>query len=195
MPISRFVSRYLDLLSEPLFASHPGEAETFHPIGLFSRGYIVPDADTGARLRYAVKWAYAFMFIVIGLLAAPLGALLGTGLGALVLIAIVLPLLFGRLTWLARGLSPSERRLTLGAANDAQSEKLSFRALWLNAFLGAGMAAMAAWAAAADAELPQVDPTMWWLLIGSSVFFAGCTLSVLVSIVRKRRKLARAGAA
>lgn len=152
MSLSRFVSRYFDLLAEPMFVAAPDGGETFYPLGSFARGYIVPDAETGARLRHHVKWSYALMFVAIGLMAGVLGPAASQGVATLFVAGIAVPALFIRFRWLARDLKPSDVRLTFGDARRLAMSKLDARTLRLLAILAAIMTALSAWGAIVETD-------------------------------------------
>lgn len=180
------VSRYFDLFSEPLFTMHANGRERMFPFGVYSRGRIVPDAARGQKLRSQVKWTYAGLFLGIGVLSAPLGLWLGIGLGTLLEIAILLPLMFWRLHAISSDLELTDERLTLAAARQNQANKFGRPLLIALSVIGLLGAVGVLWLAYGSGAPQFVDPSMRVLLTGTAILFAFGAASGLASVMRKR---------
>lgn len=186
MTVANIVDSYFTLLSEPHFTVGPDGRETFHPYGLFGRGYVVPDTATGTRLRRALKWTYAIDFGVIGLLAGALGNVFGIGLGAIILVLVVVPLhvvIAGRQ---ARGLDVSSERLTVAAMQRNQAARFGKRTLWLLSALGLGMALLSAEMAWAPWSADMADPVTRGFMLFSALLFGASAVSTGLSAMRRR---------
>lgn len=185
MTIATIVDSYLSLLSEPHFTAGPVGRETYHPYGLFGPGFVVPDVATGARLRRALKWTYAIDFGLIGLLSGALGAAFGIGLGAIVLILLVVPLHFALAHRQARGLDVSDVRLTITAMQRNQAAKFGKRTLWLLSVLGLAMAMLSAAMAWAPWSPDLADPLTRGVMLFGAVLFGASAVSTGLSAMRR----------
>ena len=144
----RIISRYLDSLVDPLFATDEGGNRIFYPGGVLARGRVLPNAEYADGLRRRVKTLNAVVFAILIPALTALGALrVGWRTWAM---ATVAGLFIGLLQqmyyrYLVRGLPVAATRLTFATAWRSQASALGrgwLRALFAVSimFVAAGLA-------------------------------------------------------
>jgi hypothetical protein len=122
----RFLMRYFDSLTNPLFKQDAEGRHVFFPMGVLAAGRTLPDADAAEVMRRRVRGMYmAFFCVVIPIVGGAAGVIGRTDWRVSIGFGLVAGLLMsGCMLYLARGLPRSDVRLTLGEAQQAQSRAL-----------------------------------------------------------------------
>lgn len=176
MSIRSAVTMYFDNLVEPMFQRDEEGRDLFFPMGLGSKGRIVPDAATNARLRSALRTGYMVFFLAILPAASVLSV--WTPKGALPLVAfvgVVTVMQLAYTSWLARGLEVTRRRMNLSNQTASIATAYSARYIrWmtiLSALLTAG--------GVIGFFMPAADWQPVWgrpMAAASALFFAAITV-------------------
>ena len=189
MSILTSVKRFLDLMTDPMFQRDEQGRELFFPMGLGSKGRIVPDNDTSARIRKALNRGWAVLFLAIVPLFTGLTLFVSSGWIFLGLLLLLLMAQFAFTSYLARGLEVSSRRMTLSNQTASVADRYGMGYISLNIVLSIALTLASAlifvWPSLAK-DLPG-----WYsmLLAFGTVFFAAIT-GMWVRIALLKRRLA-----
>jgi hypothetical protein len=200
MSLSSQIDAYFDNLVEPSFQRDEQGREVFFPMGLGTRGRIVPDAATGLRLRTSMKQFLKWFFgVLVGLLLLltftvdfiPVSALKTIlSWGGVILVAAVglaFMITLGVTRRLASGLEVSARRMSVSNQTTSVAEKYSER--WVYSMIGSSiaLAGVCGWSFLAHARLPSEAS---WLNImagvGAVFFTAIAGMWLRIAFIKRR---------
>lgn len=176
MAIMTYVHSYLDQLVEPMFQRDEQGREVFFPMGIGTRGRLVPDAATSRQLHARIRHGWMMFFFgwipLIGIAAT----YITNAWAFLAVMAASVAVVWAYALSVARGLEVTSRRMTM--RNQAASIQATYslkRLFWMTV-LSVALTAMCA----ASLYVPAVaaGQPAWFkptAAIGM-VFFAGTTL-------------------
>lgn len=206
MAITTYISRYFDLLVDPMFQRDEAGRELFFPSGLGSRGRVILDAAKSESIRSSLRRSYMvyFTLLLVLLLSLPF-ALEGLPLSTLksltgvvqsvwtlilpIMLVVVLQMAFTR--HLARGLEISGRKMNL--SNQATSVASKYSDSYIRLMIGVsivltvlcGLMALSPHTLGLSAGLPRwFGPAIGG---GGVTFFAAITaLWIKIALVKRR---------
>jgi hypothetical protein len=170
---------YLDAVTGRYFKTAADGRKLFFPWGVLGRGYVLDSDHDYERLRQRLKtYSILALVAIIGssALQIPVVAIVVTGL------LIVFYLVW--VSYLLRGLQPSEERLTLRESLTSQALAQSAVALWSLeiaslAFVGIGVFILV------------VEPGKWPAALATITFFGLCAAAFAFMLVVRRDRLVR----
>lgn len=188
MRIMTYVNMYFEQLIEPMFQRDEQGRELFFPMGIGSRGRIVPDAATGDRVRRSMRWFWlALLLIWIPLAVAfvnhvqSLWALTGE-------VAVSIAALWVFTAVIARGLEVSSRRMTPSNQFTSLLARSSYKRLVTMTGLSAMMTLCGAWPLLFSAWPPGQPVISKPAALFATLFFAGTTMIWGRLALMKRRE-------
>ncbi len=179
-----------DALTAPLFKREDDGRTVMFPMGVWGRGYVVPDDATAQRMRRTLMWLMISAGLVGGFGSQIMAWLFGppaswnpaawaAAAGALAVVSAGYWLFTARLV---RDLAPSSDRLGLIEALKTQAEAMPGWYLWLAAICAVLMLAGSAYWAIAGSTISN-----HLLGIGGVGLFGAATLQAIYGLTRRAK--------
>lgn len=188
MSLRNWVKTYFNQLTEPMFQRDEQGREYFFPIGFGSRGRAVPDAATGEQLRRRMRQGWiAFFLIWIPVVGASATRIPNTW-AFLGVMAVSVGLLWAYALFVARGLPPSERRMTMRNQATSVLSYYSLKGLASMSLLSLALTAVCAFGVFVPAT-GEGQPS-WFrpMTVIGLIFFAATTMMWIWYTVLKWRR-------
>ena len=169
---------YFDALTSSSFKTAPDGRRLFFPWGIYGRGYFIESEQDFRRIERLVRtYLIVMLTLIIGV------SVFGSTL-QIIAVTMVLSGFHAFGAWyLARGLQPSDHRLSLKESFVSQSRAHSAVSLWF--FEIASLLLMGS-----GVLMLLTDPDDRLTAVGCIVFFGICTAVFTMQLVQRRRQSA-----